>query len=37
MIAKNLWDLINMIYQLKWNLLIYDKEKQLMINKGILR
>jgi len=36
-IAKNFWDLISMIYQLKWDLLIYNKEKQLMINKGILR
>jgi len=36
-VAKNLWDLISMIYQLKWDLLIYDKEKQLTINKGILR
>ena len=37
MVAKNLWYLISMIYQLKWDLLIYDKEKQLTINKGILR
>jgi len=36
-VAKNLWDLISMIYQSKWDLLIYDKEKQLIINKGILR
>jgi len=36
-ISKNLWNLISMIYHLKWDLLIYDKEKQLTINKGILR
>ena len=36
-IAKNLWNFISMIYHLKWDLLIYDKEKQLTINKGILK
>jgi len=36
-VTKNLWNLISIIYQLKWDLLIYDKEKQLMINKSILR
>ena len=34
-IVKSIWTLINLIYKLKWDLLIYDKEKYLTLNKSI--
>ena len=34
-IVKNIWSLINSIYESKWDLLIFDREKRLSLNKCI--
>ena len=35
-IVKNIWSLINSIYESKWDLLIFNKEKKYILNKYII-